>query len=249
MKERIGAFASACMPNSMLSRVNDVILHARRNPLNDSDLSHPRLKYDVPYPGELSRWLIFVKWLLVIPHLIVLAFLGLAMAVTTFIAWFAILITGNYPEGLWSFAKMVLIWQARVSAYTGLMRDEYPPFSTSEPYPLTFDLDYPQSLSRMMIFIKWLLVIPHLIALYFLGMVASFITFIAFFAILFTKRYPESLFNFSVGYQRWSYRVQTYYMLMTDDYPPFTLNDELMGPTGPALPASPTLPAIGESRF
>jgi hypothetical protein len=233
----------------MSSCVNDVSLHAWRKPLNGPDLSHPRLKYDVPYPEELSRWLIFVKWLLAIPQFIILVFLGFVLAITTFIAWFGILITGNYPEGLWSFAKTVLTWQARVGAYTGLMRDEYPPFSTSDSYPVTFDLDYPEHLSRLMIFIKWLLVIPHLIVLYFLSIVASFITFIAFFAILFTKRYPESLFNFTVGYQRWSYRVQTYYMLMTDDYPPFTLNDELMGPTGPALGSSPQPPAIGEARF
>ena len=96
-----------------------------------------------------------------------------------------------------------------------------------------------------MIFIKWLLVIPHFVVLYFLAIVASIVHFIAFFAILFTKRYPASLFNFMVGFQRWTYRVQIYYMLMTDDYPPFTLNDELMGPTGPALGSSPHPPLSG----
>ena len=88
--------------------------------------SQPLLQYDVEYPEHLSRLLIFVKWLLVIPHLIVLALLGIGLIVTTVIAWFAILITGKYPRGLWDFSFMVLEWGARVNAYYGLLRDEYP---------------------------------------------------------------------------------------------------------------------------
>ena len=217
--------------------------------MDGPDLSHPRLKYDVEYPGELSRWLIFVKWLLIIPQLFVLMFLIVAQWIITSIAWFVILITGSYSEGLWAFSLRVMRWQANVTVYSSLMRDEYPPFSGNEPYPVTFELAYPQHVSRLMIFIKWLLAIPHFVVLYFLAIVASIVHFVAFFAILFTKRYPASLFNFMVGFQRWTYRVQVYYMLMTDDYPPFTLHDPPMGPTGPAVGSSPTPPTIGESRF
>ena len=89
------------------------------------------LRYDVEYPEELPRWLIFVKWLLAIPHFIVLFFLYIAASVAWVIAWFAILFTKRFPRGLFDFIVGVVRWQYRVNAYTSLMRDEYPPFSLS----------------------------------------------------------------------------------------------------------------------
>jgi hypothetical protein len=79
------------------------------------------LHYNVPYPDRLSRLLIFVKWLLVIPQAFVLYFVFLALMVTTFIAWWAILITGRYPRSLWDFAMSTLRWGANVGAYYGLL--------------------------------------------------------------------------------------------------------------------------------
>ena len=87
------------------------------------------LRFDVEYPEKLSRWLIFVKWLLAIPHIIVLFFLYIAAFVAWFIAWFAILFTGRFPRGMFDFIVGVLRWNYRVSAYTSLLRDDYPPFS------------------------------------------------------------------------------------------------------------------------
>ncbi|MCC6703783.1 MAG: DUF4389 domain-containing protein, partial [Thermomicrobiales bacterium] len=104
-----------------------------------------------------------------------------------------------------------------------LMRDEYPPFSLEADYPAHLDLQYPTSLSRLLIFIKWLLIIPHTFVLYFISLAAWIVGLIAFFAILFTGRYPEGLFRFYEGYLRWSERVNAYILLMTDDYPPFAL--------------------------
>jgi hypothetical protein len=92
--------------------------------------SYP-LRYDVEYPERLSRWKIFVKWLLVIPNAIVLYALALVAYVMMVIAWFAILFTGRYPKGLFSFGVGVMRWNLRASAYTYLLRDEYPPFSLS----------------------------------------------------------------------------------------------------------------------
>ena len=89
------------------------------------------LRYDVEYPEELSRWLIFVKWLLAIPHFIVLLFLFIGAFVAWVIAWFAILFTKRFPRGLFDFIVGVTRWQYRVNAYAYLMRDEYPPFSLS----------------------------------------------------------------------------------------------------------------------
>jgi hypothetical protein len=105
-----------------------------------------------------------------------------------------------------------------------LLRDDYPPFSLSAgQYPVTFDIEYPERLSRLLIFVKWLLIIPNLIVLLFLVIVYGITLVIAWFAILFTARYPEGLFRFAVGVLRWGARMNAYYMLMRDDYPPFSL--------------------------
>lgn len=181
--------------------------------------------FEVDYPERLSRWLIFVKWLLAIPHFIVLYFLQLVAGVVTFLAFFAILFTGNFPRGLFDFNVNVYRWQANLSAYVGLMRDEYPPFS-GEPgrYPVTFDVAYPERLSRLLIFVKWLLVLPNLLVLVLLALVAAVLYLIVFFAILFTGTFPRGMFDFIVWVNRWSYRANAYSSwLMTDRYPPFSL--------------------------
>jgi hypothetical protein len=183
--------------------------------------SEPVLQYDMEHPERLSRGLIFVKWLLAIPHLIVLGALGYAVAVTTVISWFAILFTGSYPKGLFKFALMFLRWQARVNAYFMLMRDEYPPFGEGS-YPVSLELDYPERLSRWKIFFKSIFIIPHLIVIYIMFIAASVVTLIAWFAILITGKYPPGMFNFVAGVFRWWYRVFAYMYLLTDAYPPFS---------------------------
>ena len=182
------------------------------------------LRFDVEYPEKLSRLLIFFKGLLAIPHWIILyALMAVAQAITV-VAWFAILFTGRYPKGLFDFVVGIYRWQYNVGAYVLLLRDDYPPFSLSAgQYPVTFDIEYPERLSRLLIFVKWLLIIPNLIVLLFLVIVYGITLVIAWFAILFTARYPEGLFRFAVGVLRWGARMNAYYMLMRDDYPPFSL--------------------------
>jgi len=187
--------------------------------------SYP-LRYDVEYPERLSRWKIFVKWLLAFPHVLIVGALGTVAYVMIFIAWFAILFTGRYPEGLFNFVVGVYRWNANVNAYTSLLRDEYPPFTMEAGrYPVTFEVDYPERLSRWLIFVKWLLAIPNVIVLMVLGLAYYVTLIIAWFAILFTGRYPSGLFGFGVGVQRWSLRVSAYAVyLFTDKYPPFSLS-------------------------
>jgi len=181
--------------------------------------------FDVEYPERLSRWLIFVKWLLAFPHLLILGVFTYLVALTTFISWFAILFTARYPRALFDLAVLYFRWDARVSAYVTLMRDEYPPFGGGSPeYPARFDIEYPEKLSRLLIFVKWLLAIPHILILGLLGLVAFVVYVIAWFAILFTGRFPRSLFDFLVGVERWSLRVNAYLYLMRDEYPPFSLS-------------------------
>jgi|SRR5579884_2876401 len=197
----------------------------------------PALQYDVEYPDHLSRILLFLKWLLVFPHFLVLGILGVALEITTFVAWWAILFTGRYPRGLFDFAVMVLRWGARVNAYYWLLRDEYPPFGDS-PYPVEFALAYPERLSRWKIFVKWILLIPHFIALTVVLTVMYLVSVIAWFAILITGNYPRGLFDFTVGATRWLYRVTVYSWLLTDAYPPFSTAPAPLPPAGYA-PARP----------
>lgn len=181
--------------------------------------------YDIEYPGELSRWLIFVKWLLAIPHFVVLYLLSILTNICIIIAFFSILFTKRYPRGLFNFVLGVNRWSANVGAYTFLMRDEYPPFSMDAGvYPVTYDVEYPEELSRWLIFVKWLLAVPHLIVLVLLYIVVLVIYVIAFFSILFTKTFPESMFRFVIGTLRWQSRVNAYVYLMRDEYPPFSMD-------------------------
>ena len=197
---------------------------------------------DVP----LSRWLWLVKWLLVIPHLVLLAFLWIAFGVLTVIAFFAILFTGRYPRVLFDFNVGVLRWSWRVAyyAYGALGTDRYPPFSLDdEPdYPATLDIAYPERLSHGLVLVKWLLALPQLVLVgifvgggsylagrlgqwifSFGGLVGLLVCF-AGIALLFTGRYPRGLFDLILGLDRWVLRVSAYVGLMTDSYPPFRLD-------------------------
>lgn len=182
------------------------------------------LRYDVEYPERLSRWLIFVKWLLAIPHYLIVYALGAVSSVITIIAFFAILFTKRYPRGLFDFVVNINRWNANLLAYYGLLRDEYPPFSW-EPgqYPVTYEMRYSEQMGRWMPLIKWLLALPHYIVLMFLFVAAYVVWIISWFAILFTARFPRGLFDFLVGVLRWQYRVNAYTGLLCDEYPPFSL--------------------------
>ena len=182
------------------------------------------VRFDVEYPDELSRLLIFCKWLLAIPHFIILYALGVVQSVITIIAFFAILFTTRYPEGLFKIAVGVMRWQANLYAYILLLRDDYPPFSwESGEYPLTLEVEYPDTLNRWLPLIKWLLIIPNLTVFMVVALVASFLIFVAWFAILFTGKFPRGLHGLVEGWLRWNARVTAYVMSLTDSYPPFSL--------------------------
>ena len=195
--------------------------------------------YPVSLEGELdpnlSRGLWLVKWLLAIPHYIVLAFLWIAFVVLSVVAFFAILFTGRYPRGIFDFNVGVLRWTWRVGYYSyGVLgTDRYPPFSLkAEDYPATFDVEYPEQLSRGLVVVKWwLLAIPHYIVVNVLhGGVPGYgglnIVLVLFAAVvlLFTGRYPVSIFELVMGFNRWAFRVAAYASLMRDEYPPFRLS-------------------------
>ncbi len=198
--------------------------------------------YPVSIRGELTVppgrgwWLI--KWLLAIPHWIILFFLWIAFVVVWVIAFFAILFTGKYPRSLFNFNAGVLRWTWRVGfySYEALGTDKYPPFTLAsvDDYPADLQIEYPEKLSRGLVLVKWwLLVFPHYIIVSLFkgglgGENAGLVTILAIFgvvALLFTGKYPEDIFKIVVGMNRWSYRVCAYVALMTDQYPPFRLWD------------------------
>jgi hypothetical protein len=150
--------------------------------------------------------------------------LGLVASVMAVISWFAIVFTGNQPKGLWDFINLYLRWKSKVIAYGALLRDEYPPFGDGD-YPVQFGTaEFPTTRNRMTVAIRLIMVIPHAIVLFFLSIAWLVTAIIAWFAILFTGNFPESLYRFAVGYLRWSIRVESYLLLMHDEYPPFSLD-------------------------
>jgi hypothetical protein len=203
---------------------------------------------------QLSRWLWLLKWLLVIPHLIVLVFLWVAFGVLSVVAFVAILITGRYPLHIFEFNLGVLRWSWRVGyyAYGALGTDRYPPFTlgAAPDYPATLDIAYPEHLSRGLIWVKWLLALPHYVIIAFFvgggsyavyrtgtstgttsapdawtsGGLIGLLVLIAGIALLLTGRYPRGLFDLLLGMHRWVLRVAAYTSLMTDEYPPFRLD-------------------------
>ncbi len=209
---------------------------------------------------RLSRWLWLVKWLLVVPHYIVLVLLWVAFATLTVVAFFAILVTGRYPRGLFDFNVGVLRWTWRVQFYAtnAIGTDRYPPFTLEHTdYPADLDVAYPERLSRGLVLVKsWLLAIPHLVVLAVLagtwtlsedlqlvvGGLIGALTLAAGLLLLFTGRYPAPLFDLLVGLNRWAYRVIAYVALMTDVYPPFRLDQ---GPLDPPAEPSPRPPQPG----
>ncbi|MET3950476.1 DUF4389 domain-containing protein [Arthrobacter sp. UYEF36] len=225
--------------------------------------------------SNLSRWKWLVKWLLAIPHFIVLFFLWFAFGVVTIVAWFAILFTGRYPRSLFNFNVGVIRWSWRVAFYSygALGTDIYPPFTLERTdYPADFDVDYPEKLSRGLVLVKsWLLAIPHLLIIALLTGTAQttweyrdgdwvqvsaglslfgLLVLIAGLILLFTGVYSRGLFDFLMGLNRWTYRVAAYVSLMRDEYPPFHLD---MGPRdpgdGPAIvPAVPAVPPAGPAE-
>jgi hypothetical protein len=210
--------------------------------------------YPVNIIGELTEppargwWLI--KWLLAIPHYVILVFLWVAFIVVWIIAFFAILFTGRFPRGLFDFNVGVLRWSWRVDfySYQALATDKYPQFTLkSVDYPADLQVEYPEKLSKGLALVKWwLLAIPHYIIVSFFqgvgfqGMwsgagkkgfnfdisLVFILAIIAAVVLLFTGKYPESIFKLVIGLNRWSYRVCAYAALMTDQYPPFRLWDD-----------------------
>lgn len=230
---------------------------------------------DQPYPvrvyagpnGPPSRLLWLVKWLLLVPHLIVLIPLWIGFWLLTLVALVAIVATGSYPRWIFDFNLGVMRWSWRLAyyGYGVLGTDHYPPFTLKDvpDHPARLDIDYPVRLHRGLALVKWLLVLPHALILAILfggggwlgwqtgdsawawsgGGLVGLLVLISAVVLAFTGTYPRSLFGLVVGFNRWALRTTAYVALMTDRYPPFRLDLGATEPdTGPSTSdGSPTV--------
>lgn len=221
----------------------------RRHPIATQSESYPA-RLDIDYPEKLDRVTTFFRLIWAIPILIILSVLsatsystvtvikvtgervteitksgGGIIAGLFFATLLMILFRERYPRWWFDFAREFTRFETRIGAYLGLLTDKYP--STVDEQSVHLDIDYPdvkEDLNRWLPLVKWFLAIPHVIVLIVLAIGAIFAVVIAWFAILFTGRYPRGLFDYVVGVTRWGLRVQAYAaLLVTDRYPPFSL--------------------------
>lgn len=202
-------------------------------------------RLDIDYPEKLDRFTSFFRLIWIIPIAIVLSLVSAASSWTVvtetgetitrssggiasglFVATVLMIVfRERYPRWWFDFAREFVRFAARVAAYLFLLTDRYP--STVDEQSVHLEVDYPdveQDLSRWLPLVKWLLAIPHFIVLFVLSLIAIVVAVIAWFAILFTGRYPKALFDYVVGVFRWGLRVEAYALLLvTDRYPPFSL--------------------------
>ncbi|NQV52672.1 MAG: DUF4389 domain-containing protein [Flavobacteriales bacterium] len=205
------------------------------------------IKYQEQYSrGELLLRSFFGFFYIILPHAFLLLFLAIAAQVLSFLAFWVILFTGKYPQSWFEFQVKNMRWNLRLNARIYNLADGYPAFGlNAHDDHVTFDVAYPEQTSRSLTLIRALfglfyVLIPHGFILWFLSIGVMFIQFIAWWAVLFTGRYPSSMFDFILEYLRWSQRVSLYLSYMTDTYPPFSGKRDV-------APEVPTGPEVGGS--
>jgi hypothetical protein len=194
-------------------------------------------RLEIDYPEKPDRLTTFFRVIWIIPIAIILGLLtasgnwgakgGAGISTGLWLATMLMIVSRQlYPRWWFDFARELTRFEARVSAYLALLTDRYP--STVEEQSVHLEIEYPdvqRDLNRWLPLVKWLLAIPHYLVLAVLWLIAIVAVVVAWFAILFTGRYPRGLFDFVVGVGRWTLRVGAYaFLLVTDQYPPFSLN-------------------------
>jgi hypothetical protein len=203
--------------------------------------------YDVDYVEERSRLTTFFRVFLVIPHLFVLWIAGLVAYVAVFIAWFAIVLTGRYPEGLYNYVAGLTRYSAAVSAYMYLLTDAYPPFgfdTTNYPARLQLPPQPKAEYDRLKTLFRIILLIPPAIIAYAMSIVAGIGSFLAWVLIVVTGKQNKGLQDFTLLGMSYQVRLLPYYTLLTEDWPPFSNpgGDALLPAPGGAPPIAPEAP-------
>jgi uncharacterized protein DUF4389 len=207
------------------------------------------VSYQADYAGEgRNRLTAFFRSIVTIPWLIVVALYGLAASVAVLIAWFALVFTARYPEGLYNFVAGYVRMISRVNAFHYLATDEWPPFNgeTNEAYPIRIGIPPPKpEYSRLKAGFRLIVGIPVLLLAYVQALIALVIAVIAWFAILFTGKLSEGLFDPLRSALAYNARATAYFSLLTEDYPPFSLEESSMGAPPPEPPPPPVPPDPG----
>jgi Domain of unknown function (DUF4389) len=183
----------------------------------------------VDVPDRIARWRPLVQWLLAIPLWIVLYVLGIVAGICAFIGWFAALFTGQLPEALGNLIAGYYRLYWRTTTYASFLRAKYPSFALPMGYadpgddPAWFEVQRPAKLSRLAVLFRIILLIPQLIALFFVGIALYFVSIVAFFVVIIAGRWPSGLAEFVIGAHRWVLRVDAWFNLLADPYPPFSL--------------------------
>ena len=181
----------------------------------------------IEYSEKSNKSTALFRLVLIIPIVIILAIISSYAEALSLAVGLLILFREKYPKWWFDWNVGITKFTYRIVAYGLLMRDEYP--STDDDQAVKVDIPYPdvkKDLNRWMPLVKWILVMPHIIVLIFIFIAVVFCTVFAWFAILFTGRYPKGIFDFVEGFLRWSLRVNAYMLLLTtDEYPPFRLGE------------------------
>jgi hypothetical protein len=232
-------------PDDVVACPPGFFVPGRRNQTMVAPQQSYAARLDIDYPEELDRVTSFFRMIWIIPIAIILSLLSAVagwsvvtetgktitrssggIAAGLFVATMLMIVfRERYPRWWFDFAREFARFATRVWAYAFLLTDQYP--STVDEQSVHLEIDYPdveRDLNRWLPLVKWLLVIPHFVVLVVLAIGAIFAILIAWFAILFTGRYPRGLFDYVVGVFRWGLRVEAYALLLvTDRYPPFSL--------------------------
>ena len=188
--------------------------------------SYP-ISLDVDGPQKQQMLSVLLRIIFAIPAFIFTAVLGIVVGVVTLIAWVVILITGKYPAGMIKLAEGYLRVSARTNGYLYLLTDKMPPFSLEEDssYPVRLAIQGQiEGRNRLTVLFRIFAALPHLIILGALGYVMEVVGFVAWIIALVKGELPEGLHNFIAGYVRWYSRAGGYVLLLTDEYPPFSLS-------------------------
>lgn len=184
---------------------------------------------EVQTPERMANWRPLVQWILAIPHLIIAGAMEYIAGAVAVITWFAVVFTGRLPAGLANLQVMIIRYTARAQIYAGYLHDEYPPFEyaldTVEPGGTPVDLTVRPALenrNRLTVGLRIFWVIPALLYAFVIAIVGIVCWFLAFFAVLFTGRWPDGLRSWVMKLQRVSIRLYAYGLLLTDQYPPFS---------------------------
>ncbi|MDG2111230.1 MAG: DUF4389 domain-containing protein [Actinomycetota bacterium] len=190
------------------------------------------MQFAVPDDNKVANWRPLAHWAMAIPHLIVAYVVSAVAAIVAFVAWFAILFTGRMPEGMANLIVMMLRYNARAGGYLLGLSETYPPFTFDtvgeDPGDYDITLSVQSALedrNRVTVLFRIIMMIPLVIVGYVWEIIAAIVAIVAWFAVLFTGVYPEGLRRITVGFMRFYNRMSVYGMLLTDEYPSFSLTE------------------------